>query len=79
VGQGDIDEALRLMEMSKSSLRDDDDEGGARREDPMSAAYNRIRNYASSRRQLVVPLAKIRELCADDPRITVRPCLLLLQ
>ncbi len=40
--QADVDEALRLMQMSKISLHDDE---GRRRavEDPISAIYGRIR------------------------------------
>jgi hypothetical protein len=39
VTQGDVDEALRLMRASKSSLADNGGDGGARKEDPVSLCY----------------------------------------
>jgi hypothetical protein len=39
VSQGDVDEALRLMRASKSSLADNGGEGGARKEDNVSLCY----------------------------------------
>ena len=44
VDQSDVDEALRLMKMSKSSLYNDGD--GERAQDPISQVFSRIRQHA---------------------------------
>ncbi len=47
--QSDVDEALRLMRMSKISLSDED--GGRGGTDVISAVYSRIRDDASRNKQ----------------------------
>ena len=47
--QSDVDEALRLMRMSKISLSDED--GGRSGTDVISAVYSRIRDDASRNKQ----------------------------
>ncbi len=44
--QPDVDEALRLMRMSKISLYEDQERAHA--QDPISAVYNIIRNHAQA-------------------------------
>jgi len=46
VTEGDVNEALRLMAASKSSLRDKGADGQARREDPVSLCYRLVREEA---------------------------------
>ena len=61
VAQSDVDEALRLMRMSKISLYEDDRQ--QRREDPISAVYGLIRDYAKSKEITEVPFDQILKLC----------------
>ncbi|KAJ9507934.1 hypothetical protein QJQ45_021173 [Haematococcus lacustris] len=73
VSQGDVDEALRLMRGSKSSLADSGGEAGARREDSVSLCYRLIREEARRQRtrqgptgdaSIEVPYSRIVELTA---------------
>jgi len=74
VGMDDVDEALRLMRMSKSSLggegqgRDDDDVDEVL--DPVTLAHDLIANYAAATGQRELPLAKVLELTATHHQIT---------
>lgn len=61
VAQSDIDEALRLMKMSKISLYNDDRSTTAR-VDPITAIYSAIRDYAIRTNTLEVDYAKCVEL-----------------
>lgn len=61
VRQGDVDEALRLMRMSKVSLYEDWRE--QRREDPVSAIYGLIRDLAVSQGLTEVPFDQALKLC----------------
>ncbi|CAD7702196.1 unnamed protein product [Ostreobium quekettii] len=82
VVQSDVDEALRLMKMSKSSLSDRRGQRG--RQDPVSAVYRRMNDHwrrdARARRH-GIPFAKIRELCTglvtdrEGPGALIRQCL----
>jgi len=59
VAREDVDEAIRLTHMSKSSILDEDEEGtGERRggEDVMSRIFNIIRDYSTSSRSSEVEL-----------------------
>lgn len=63
--QGDVDEALRLMRQSKSSLENSGPGSGAgdgAYEDAVSLVYRLIREYSSRTGELEVPYAKILEL-----------------
>mmetsp|Transcript_25472 Transcript_25472/g.55379 ORF Transcript_25472/g.55379 Transcript_25472/m.55379 type:complete len:729 (+) Transcript_25472:157-2343(+) len=63
VMQSDVDEALRLMKMSKSSLSSDSEP--TRREDPVSLCYRLIREEAQKQvGDGVVPYARIQEITA---------------
>lgn len=53
----DVDEAIRLIHSSKSSLLDDGP-NGALVEDPMSAIFNVIKDYCDARRNLEIPYAQ---------------------
>ena len=61
--QADIDEALRLMKMSKSSLQSGDGDA-ARREDPVSLIYRLVREHALRRRVKEVTWADINTIVA---------------
>ncbi|GMH35691.1 hypothetical protein BSKO_03559 [Bryopsis sp. KO-2023] len=61
VVQEDVEEALRLMKMSKISLTEDD-----RRQtfqDPVSAIYRKLNDYWKRSDKTGIPHSKIRELC----------------
>jgi hypothetical protein len=63
--QGDVDEALRLMRQSKSSLENSGPGNGAgdgAYEDAVSLVYRLVREYSSRTGELEVPYAKIQEL-----------------
>jgi DNA replication licensing factor MCM7 len=49
VSQEDVDEALRLMVKSKSSLHDEQHSKTDKKSDPMSDIYHAIRNYAQNK------------------------------
>lgn len=57
VGQADIDEAIRLVAMSKASLVDDDAAPTA--DDPISRIYSLIRDYAAERETTSVRLGDV--------------------
>lgn len=56
VAREDVDEAIRLTHMSKSSLEDDDFNKGKKREDVMSRVFNIIRDYATNSNASTVDL-----------------------
>lgn len=64
VAQSDVDEALRLMRQSKSSLVSSKEH--TQREDAVSRCYRAIREYALRSRHTVIPYEKITELVARD-------------
>ncbi|GFR49380.1 hypothetical protein Agub_g11405 [Astrephomene gubernaculifera] len=65
VEQSDVDEALRLMRCSKSSLENNgpgNNAGEGAYEDAVSLVYRLIREYSSRTGQLEIPYAKIQEI-----------------
>jgi len=60
VARLDVDEAIRLTHMRKSSLMDEEGDGGSKKrergEDVMSRIFNIIRDYATSSRSSEVEL-----------------------
>jgi DNA replication licensing factor MCM7 len=75
VEQSDVDEALRLLKMSKSSLLDD--AGGERAADPVSQVFARIRQHAERTRRAAYTWAELVDLLGTQFRPEqIRQCLL---
>ena len=62
VEQGDVDEALRLMQMSKISLLESRDSRGRASNDPISEIYGIVRDYAVRSGSQEVPFQKAMRL-----------------
>jgi len=62
VAQSDVDEALRLMAMSKSSLLESSGRGRAQHQDPISEIYSLLRDYAVRSGASNVPFQKAMRL-----------------
>ena len=62
VEQGDVDEALRLMQMSKVSLLENREQRGRAAQDPISEIYGIIRDYAVRSGSQEVPFQKCMRL-----------------
>lgn len=61
--QADVDEALRLMLMSKISLRDDDDRHRAK-EDPIVAIYGKVREDILRNHKQTYTWEEVTSLCS---------------
>merc|ERR1719481_1954188 len=61
VEKDDVNEAMRLMEMSKDSLKQQNHEGGGRRKKLTDEIYSFIRNMAAGAKTLKIP--EIKERC----------------
>lgn len=73
--QPDVDEALRLMRMSKISLSDE--AGGPGQVDAISAIYSRIRDDAQRRRKDTYGWADLIALTGQDFSVIALPVCLL--
>jgi DNA replication licensing factor MCM7 len=71
--QSDVDEALRLMRMSKISLTDE--AGGRGGVDAISAIYSRVRDDATARRKATYTWAELTALAGQDFTVRVGPTL----
>lgn len=69
--QPDVDEALRLMRMSKVSLFDD--EAHAPAADPVSAVYGRLRDDAQRTRRETYTWADLLALLGQSFSVRARP------
>ena len=69
--QSDVDEALRLMRMSKISLTDE--AGGRGGVDAISAIYSRVRDDATARRKATYAWAELTALAGQDFTVRVDP------
>ena len=76
VEQSDVDEALRLLRMSKASLLDDARAGDAAPADPVSAVFSRIRQLAERTRAASLTWAQILDSLGGAHKTEhVRQCL----
>jgi DNA replication licensing factor MCM7 len=64
VCQSDVDEALRLMKMSKVSITQQEERRA--REDPITTVYRKVKEAAKARRQTAFTFAEIAGLVRTD-------------